>query len=212
MRLDRTVCRSCRDLADPGQFRPVIDLGNRGEATPVPSDGAFDGTAEVVGSDRSALPGLLPVGFPGPPAEPGVPITERRVLHEIMPPVSVRAAPPARVRESPCLGSGIGWTETAGRSNNSTPSKARRYAPSNQLHEPHRWPSSPDVERNPQYSAITPSAMGQPDCVSADLKLDQSRSVCQSQSSTGTGRTGTQICCPRNRTVRRFLQSRSMRI
>ncbi len=71
-------------------------------------DHSFDGFAEVVGSDRGALSGLLPVGFPGPPAEPGVPITEHRALLEIMPLVSVRAAPPARAQESRCPGIGIG--------------------------------------------------------------------------------------------------------
>lgn len=34
-----------------------------------------------VGSGRGALPGLLPVGFPGPPAEPGVPLSRHRALH-----------------------------------------------------------------------------------------------------------------------------------
>ena len=34
-----------------------------------------------VGSDRGALPGLLLVGFPGPPAEPGVRLSAHRALH-----------------------------------------------------------------------------------------------------------------------------------
>jgi len=36
--------------------------------------------ALVVGSGRSALPGLLPVGFSGPPAEPGVRLSPHRAL------------------------------------------------------------------------------------------------------------------------------------
>jgi hypothetical protein len=34
-----------------------------------------------VGSDRGALSGLLPVGFPGPPAAPGVRVSTHRALH-----------------------------------------------------------------------------------------------------------------------------------
>ena len=36
---------------------------------------------EVAGSDRSALPGSLPVGFPGPPAAPAVRFSPQRALH-----------------------------------------------------------------------------------------------------------------------------------
>jgi hypothetical protein len=36
----------------------------------------------MVRSDRGALLVLPPVGFPGPPPEPGVPITEHRALHK----------------------------------------------------------------------------------------------------------------------------------
>ena len=36
----------------------------------------------TVRSDRGALLVLPPVGFPGPPPEPGVPITEHRALHK----------------------------------------------------------------------------------------------------------------------------------
>jgi hypothetical protein len=46
---------------------------------------AFDRGGEVVGSGRGALSGLLPVGFPGPPSEPGVRLSPHRALHEIMP-------------------------------------------------------------------------------------------------------------------------------
>jgi hypothetical protein len=35
----------------------------------------------IAGSDQGALPGLLLVGFPGPPAEPGVLISQYRALH-----------------------------------------------------------------------------------------------------------------------------------
>ena len=35
----------------------------------------------TVGSDRGALPGLLLVGFPGPPAAPGVRLSSHRALH-----------------------------------------------------------------------------------------------------------------------------------
>lgn len=34
-----------------------------------------------VGSDRGALPGSLPVGFPGPPAAPAVRLSPQRALH-----------------------------------------------------------------------------------------------------------------------------------
>jgi hypothetical protein len=36
---------------------------------------------EIAGSDRSALPGSLPVGFPDPPSEPAVHVTAQRALH-----------------------------------------------------------------------------------------------------------------------------------
>ncbi len=78
------------------------------QTTTVGDDRLLHRLAQVVGSDRGALPGLLPVGFPGPPAEPGLPITEHRALHEIMPLASVRVVPPARVQESRCPGSDIG--------------------------------------------------------------------------------------------------------
>ncbi len=35
----------------------------------------------LLGSDRGALPRSLSVGFPGPPAEPGVLISQYRALH-----------------------------------------------------------------------------------------------------------------------------------
>ena len=41
-------------------------------------DALFD---EIAGSDRSALPGSLPVGFPDPPSEPAVHVTAQRALH-----------------------------------------------------------------------------------------------------------------------------------
>ncbi|GGO97144.1 hypothetical protein GCM10012280_58270 [Wenjunlia tyrosinilytica] len=47
------------------------------------SDLGRDLAAQVAGSGRGALPGLLPVGFPDPAAEPGVPVSEHRALHEI---------------------------------------------------------------------------------------------------------------------------------
>ncbi|MGW3426149.1 hypothetical protein, partial [Streptomyces phaeochromogenes] len=46
------------------------------KALTVPPASLLDGRREVVGSGRGALPGLLPVGFPDPPAEPGVPVSE----------------------------------------------------------------------------------------------------------------------------------------
>lgn len=42
------------------------------------ADCLLDGIGEVVGSDRGALPGWFPVGFRGPPAEPGLPVSEHR--------------------------------------------------------------------------------------------------------------------------------------
>jgi hypothetical protein len=41
-----------------------------------------------VGSDRGALPGSLPVGFPGPPAAPGVRVSTHRALHVSCPLIS----------------------------------------------------------------------------------------------------------------------------
>ena len=38
-------------------------------------------TPATAGSDRGALSGLLPVGFPGPPAEPAVRLAPQRALH-----------------------------------------------------------------------------------------------------------------------------------
>ena len=38
-------------------------------------------TPGAVGSDRGALPGSLLVGFPGPPAAPGVRLSPHRALH-----------------------------------------------------------------------------------------------------------------------------------
>ena len=62
-----------------------------------------------VGSDRSALPVFRPVGFCGPPSEPGVPITEHRALHVIMPMgrPRFRAANSPTVWGSSCPGIGI---------------------------------------------------------------------------------------------------------
>ncbi|MET8979388.1 hypothetical protein ABZX85_27670 [Streptomyces sp. NPDC004539] len=55
-----------------------FDLGRRGgkvaKAGAMGGDRLLDRVGEVVRSDRGALPGLLPVGFPGPPSEPGVPL------------------------------------------------------------------------------------------------------------------------------------------
>jgi hypothetical protein len=51
----------------------------------VTGDGLLNVAGEVVGSGRGALPGLLPVGFPDPPSEPGVRLSPHRALHEIMP-------------------------------------------------------------------------------------------------------------------------------
>jgi hypothetical protein len=39
------------------------------------------GPGQPVGSDRGALPGLLLVGFPGPPAAPGLRLPPHRALH-----------------------------------------------------------------------------------------------------------------------------------
>ena len=66
----------------------------------------LDVLAEVVGSGRGALPGLLPVGFPGPPAEPGVRLSPHRALHEIMPLRSGLSGPLAKGWGWRCLGIG----------------------------------------------------------------------------------------------------------
>lgn len=66
-----------------------------GPAAGVRADLELDFVAQVVGSDRGALAGLLPVGFPGPPALPGVPVSGHRALHEIMPLESDRSEHPA---------------------------------------------------------------------------------------------------------------------
>lgn len=51
------------------------------QALAVPGDGALYRLAQMVGSDRGALPGLLLVGFPGPPAAAGVRFSPHWALH-----------------------------------------------------------------------------------------------------------------------------------
>ena len=68
-----------------------------------------------VGSDRGALPGSLPVGFPGPPAAPAVRVSTQRALHVSCPLViSARLVPGSRGSVWCCRGSGSGsprrWT------------------------------------------------------------------------------------------------------
>lgn len=78
-----------------------------GEAVLMPGDGLFHGGGKIVGSGRGALSGLLPVGFPDPPSEPGVRLSPHRALHEIMPLGQCCPGRPAKGWGCCCPGSGI---------------------------------------------------------------------------------------------------------
>src|ERR1035437_918700 len=59
--------------------RPIISPQG-----PAPVTGIFPAGGHLhllVGWGRAALPGLLPVGFPAPPAAPGVRLSPHRALH-----------------------------------------------------------------------------------------------------------------------------------
>ena len=64
----------------------------------------------TVRSTRGALPVFRPVGFPGPPPEPAVPVSGQRALHKPRSGRGVVLIPwPAREWGSLCPGSGSEW-------------------------------------------------------------------------------------------------------
>src|ERR1035437_8944352 len=64
----------------PARRRPGTSARRHHQASG-PLDRAAPAWPPLVGWDRGALPGLLPVGFPDPPSAPGVRLSPHRALH-----------------------------------------------------------------------------------------------------------------------------------
>src|SRR6266511_4280748 len=88
---------------------PVLDT-DRSHVFDIKVEPPIDVLLIAVRSDRGALLVLPPVGFPGPPPEPGVPITEHRALHKSRQGLVVSYTPqPATVLGCMFPGSSSAW-------------------------------------------------------------------------------------------------------